>query len=134
MSRIVLQGEKNTFSCHAAGYPPPAITWYRDDPMQVQQTSRLLVSPYGDLTMVSVALSDDGTYRCVVNNTRGTIQALAVLTVHGQKQQSFKQMFSLESNLSLTTSQASIQKLLLKTDGRCTRKVNYIETNSSRIF
>ncbi|KAK7105822.1 hypothetical protein V1264_017154 [Littorina saxatilis] len=82
MSRIVLQGEKNTFSCHAAGYPPPAITWYRDDRMQVQQTSRLLVSPYGDLTMVSVALSDDGTYRCVVNNTRGTIQALAVLTVH----------------------------------------------------
>ena len=85
-SRVALQGERTTFSCHAGGYPPPTVTWFRNDQSQqpLQQNARLLLSPYGDLTLVGVMLKDDGTYRCLASNAKGSVQAFAVLTVHGK--------------------------------------------------
>ena len=58
------------------------------------------MSPDGDLTLTTVLVEDDGVYKCVANNSRGSVQAFAVLTVHGELcPQSAVLLFFLVSNL-----------------------------------
>uniref|UniRef100_A0AAR2JS24 Neural cell adhesion molecule L1-like protein n=1 Tax=Pygocentrus nattereri TaxID=42514 RepID=A0AAR2JS24_PYGNA len=72
-TQVVTIGSDVHIKCHAAGKPPPAITWLRDGkPLHVQ----------GDTLILHKALSNDtGVYQCEASNTHGTVLATANVMV-----------------------------------------------------
>ncbi|XP_055695924.1 papilin isoform X3 [Lutzomyia longipalpis] len=58
--------------CFATGYPPPTITWRRHDIILNTNQGRYLLTSTGDLQIVQLHRTDDGTYVCVADNGLGT--------------------------------------------------------------
>lgn len=63
----------HSMTCLATGDPLPSITWTYD--------GRVLPSPQGVLTFISVLRGDTGTYTCTAANTAGTVSAHTYLDV-----------------------------------------------------
>ncbi|XP_047740228.1 brother of CDO-like [Hyalella azteca] len=66
--------------CPAQAFPPPMRTWYKDgSPIATMNEGVWEVG--GDLVMSSARLVDAGEYRCVVNNSVGSITISTRLSV-----------------------------------------------------
>ncbi|XP_064208871.1 roundabout homolog 2-like isoform X4 [Anguilla rostrata] len=86
--QIVAQGRTATFPCETKGNPQPAVFWQREGSQDLlfpsppqQSSSRLWVSPGGNLTVSEVQRADAGVYICQALTVAGSIQARAQLEV-----------------------------------------------------
>uniref|UniRef100_A0AAR2KHA9 Neural cell adhesion molecule L1-like protein n=1 Tax=Pygocentrus nattereri TaxID=42514 RepID=A0AAR2KHA9_PYGNA len=69
-TQVVTIGSDVHIKCHAAGKPPPAITWLRDGkPL------------HGEWTPTQTLSNDTGVYQCEASNTHGTVLATANVMV-----------------------------------------------------
>lgn len=67
------------------GYPAPTLKWFRGNNV-IKQSRYFRMSEEGDtfiLTISEAFPEDEGTYKCVVSNTAGTLTLSAHLTVLG---------------------------------------------------
>ena len=72
----VTEGENVTLSCDASGNPTPTISWTKDG--SAVNSPRVSLSPdYKQLTITNVNKADSGQYRCVANNSNGTVTSNA---------------------------------------------------------
>ena len=89
---IVLENNATTITCEALGYPPPMIVWSKTDGTlsdRVSVSDNVIVSTgYGNVTRVSVNLiitnasrEDTGVYMCSANNSVGSDNRNACVTV-----------------------------------------------------
>ena len=90
--QIVREGNTNTITCEAFGYPPPTVVWNRingilSDRVSVSD-SISVPTGYGNVTRVSVKLTktnasreDTGDYMCYANNSIGSDESIANITV-----------------------------------------------------
>ena len=79
---VAVQGNTLTLDCNPIGQPAPTITWFRGG-VAVQLGPRLTVDSNGRLTFTSIFTADEGTYRCVAQNTAGMASADTALRVIG---------------------------------------------------
>uniref|UniRef100_A0A3B4EM85 Neural cell adhesion molecule L1-like protein n=1 Tax=Pygocentrus nattereri TaxID=42514 RepID=A0A3B4EM85_PYGNA len=80
-TQVVTIGSDVHIKCHAAGKPPPAITWLRDG-KPLHELSSLHSKVQGDTLILHKALSNDtGVYQCEASNTHGTVLATANVMV-----------------------------------------------------
>ena len=89
---IVREGNTNTITCEALGYPPPTVVWNRingilSDRVSVSD-SVSVPTGYGNVTRVSVNLTitnatreDTGVYTCSANNSIGSDSSNVSITV-----------------------------------------------------
>ena len=89
---IVLENNTTTITCEALGYPPPTVVWSRTNGIL---SDRVAVSDgvsvpteYGNVTRVSINLTitnasreDTGVYMCSANNSVGSDNRNASITV-----------------------------------------------------
>ncbi|KAM3620522.1 uncharacterized protein V6R79_024924 [Siganus canaliculatus] len=60
-----------SLSCQASGFPPPTLTWFKDQ-VPVQASANALIMPGGrTLQILKAKVSDGGRYRCVAVNAAG---------------------------------------------------------------
>ncbi|XP_014217269.1 papilin isoform X2 [Copidosoma floridanum] len=52
-----------TLRCNATGYPPPRVTWYKND-VPLQEDDRIRISESNELTISPANSNDTGSYRC----------------------------------------------------------------------
>ncbi|XP_063792751.1 hemicentin-2 [Pseudophryne corroboree] len=60
-----------TLICEATGFPPPAVTWYRDNTPLTQQETVHVQSGGRVLKVVNAQVEDSGIYTCLVTNAAG---------------------------------------------------------------
>ena len=89
---IIREGNTNTITCEAFGYPPPTVVWNRingilSDRVSVSD-SVSVPTGYGNVTRVSVNLTitnasreDTGVYTCSANNSIGSDSSNVTITV-----------------------------------------------------
>ena len=89
---IIRQGNTNTITCEALGYPPPTVVWNRingilSDRVSVSD-SISVPNGYGNVTRVSANLTitnasreDTGVYTCSANNSIGSDSSNVSITV-----------------------------------------------------
>ncbi|XP_063220613.1 roundabout homolog 2-like [Bacillus rossius redtenbacheri] len=63
-------GSAATLPCHAAGVPPPVVTWYKDG-APVLPGPRVDISPTGTLHISDVERRDGGVFTCVASSRSG---------------------------------------------------------------
>uniref|UniRef100_A0A3B4EPA3 Neural cell adhesion molecule L1-like protein n=1 Tax=Pygocentrus nattereri TaxID=42514 RepID=A0A3B4EPA3_PYGNA len=81
-TQVVTIGSDVHIKCHAAGKPPPAITWLRDGKPLHGEWTPTQSSDLGDTLILHKALSNDtGVYQCEASNTHGTVLATANVMV-----------------------------------------------------
>lgn len=76
------EGDTARLTCEIAGNPQPNITWYKGNE-ELQSSSRRIqiVNEGRQLRIVLLQSSDRGTYRCRGENSAGSVEASARLTV-----------------------------------------------------
>uniref|UniRef100_A0AAR2IXI5 Neural cell adhesion molecule L1-like protein n=1 Tax=Pygocentrus nattereri TaxID=42514 RepID=A0AAR2IXI5_PYGNA len=84
-TQVVTIGSDVHIKCHAAGKPPPAITWLRDGkPLHGEwtptQSSDLVLYFHPPVYQHSLS-NDTGVYQCEASNTHGTVLATANVMV-----------------------------------------------------
>jgi len=71
------EGANVTLSCNVDGNPVPIISWTRDG-SPVNTSGRISISDdKKQLTITNVKRTDNGTYRCVANNSLGNVTSNA---------------------------------------------------------
>ena len=71
-------GQPGLLNCSVRGFPPPVITWTKNDkPVNVSESGRVQILAGGALNFTSVNLMDAGLYMCIAttphnNNTAQT--------------------------------------------------------------
>ncbi|KAK2706695.1 hypothetical protein QYM36_014662 [Artemia franciscana] len=75
-------GSSITIKCDVEGYPPPLISWYKDE-QQVQFNDRIQLSDDSALLIAQSEASDSGTYRCQATNDYGTTTGYTAISVEG---------------------------------------------------
>lgn len=79
----VVEGQTVRFTCSAAGYPPPQITWRRrDGPMPPQH-----FTSGGILEIPGIRAEYQGEYVCLVRNSYGQAEKTVILTVQEDEEQ-----------------------------------------------
>ncbi|GCC29258.1 hypothetical protein chiPu_0007696 [Chiloscyllium punctatum] len=80
----VQEGYPVSFDCMVAGYPPPAVRWFKDGKL-IEENDHYMINEDQDgchqLILTSVNLSDMGVYRCVAENYIGVASTKAELRV-----------------------------------------------------
>ncbi|XP_041040413.1 obscurin isoform X3 [Carcharodon carcharias] len=80
----VQEGYPVSFDCMIAGYPPPAVRWFKDGKL-IEENDHYMINEDQDgchqLILTSVILSDMGVYRCVAENYIGVTSTKAELRV-----------------------------------------------------
>ncbi|CAG5121062.1 unnamed protein product, partial [Candidula unifasciata] len=73
---IVSIGSSTVFTCNITGYPPPKVTWFKDEqPVILNNTAHYTVSdsnPFS-LTIQNATLADQGNYQCMGSNYGGRV-------------------------------------------------------------
>ncbi|XP_072819476.1 papilin isoform X2 [Vicugna pacos] len=75
-------GQRIRLTCHAEGFPPPAIEWQRDG--QPLSSPRHQLQPDGSLVISRVAVEDGGFYTCVAFNGQDRDERWVQLRVLGE--------------------------------------------------
>ena len=89
---IIREGNTNTITCEALGYPPPTVVWNRINGILSERVSLSdsisVPNGYGNVTRVSVNLTitnvsreDTGVYTCSANNGIGSDSSNVSITV-----------------------------------------------------
>jgi len=79
-------GSRTLLSCDTIGLPRPQVRWEKDGRVIRQAGARHVMSRRGSLQLNDVQVSDTGTYRCVAENSAGTVSRDIQLLVHGIQQ------------------------------------------------
>ena len=79
LDQTVRLGDNVTLYCRASGTPSPTIKWTNEVGVMVQNSSRVVILPTGDLHFVSIRIQDAGYYRCMAENRLGREEASATL-------------------------------------------------------
>ncbi|KAL8624627.1 hypothetical protein ACOMHN_045162 [Nucella lapillus] len=74
-------GGNVSIPCRPEGAPHPSITWTRGDGATIASSGRAQITRSGSLVLSGLSRSDEGTYTCVAENTLGSAQTSAHLTV-----------------------------------------------------
>jgi len=80
-SMTVKEKQNVTLPCKAAGFPPPAITWYKDG--QVLEVEKKQFKKR-HLEIMNILYEDHGTYTCTAENLLGRVQFSVNVTVNGK--------------------------------------------------
>ncbi|XP_053341492.1 hemicentin-1 [Clarias gariepinus] len=67
--------------CVAQGVPQPSVSWKKHNTTLVPDGTQYSLSPDGTLTVLQVALTDEGVYGCVASNVAGQDEASIQLQV-----------------------------------------------------
>lgn len=70
--------------CVAQGVPQPSVSWKKHNTTLVPDGTQYSLSPDGTLTVLQVALMDEGVYGCVASNVAGQDEASIQLQVQGE--------------------------------------------------
>ncbi|KAK7496610.1 hypothetical protein BaRGS_00012262 [Batillaria attramentaria] len=71
-----------SLKCIVAGYPPPTVTWYKDNSLITTNSSlNVTFGSDGSLTMENVTLVHAGNYRCAASNYGGHVKSVN-MTLH----------------------------------------------------
>ena len=91
MDEIQDEGDTASFTCQATGEPVPTISWYFNGTLlangaahTISETSINTTAINSILTIMSVELSDAGTYTCNATNVVSSDTSSGVLTVNGE--------------------------------------------------
>ena len=75
---VVLGNGQITLLCAADAYPSPQYSFYKGD-------KRLITSSIGEFEITKAKFSDEGSYKCIVNNNLGQDESdVIVLKVYGK--------------------------------------------------
>ena len=74
---------RTLLSCDAIGLPRPQVRWEKDGRVLAQAGARYVMSRSGSLQLNDVHVDDSGTYRCVAENSAGSVSRDIQLLVHG---------------------------------------------------
>ncbi|KAM4828240.1 contactin-5 [Thomomys bottae] len=77
---VVTRDREVILECRPQGSPRPATTWRKGD-RALRESKRIAVLPEGSLRILSAARSDEGDYTCHAENSFGTAQIVATLSV-----------------------------------------------------
>uniref|UniRef100_A0ABL0EJV5 Ig-like domain-containing protein n=1 Tax=Rhodnius prolixus TaxID=13249 RepID=A0ABL0EJV5_RHOPR len=67
-------GDLVKWKCRAGGLPAPSIRWFKDEKELELNDSRIHISENNETLVIPMRSKfDDGTYKCIVSNTAGTI-------------------------------------------------------------
>ena len=85
----VVEGDTVMFRCLATATPFPTVAWIFNDTVLSYGAKYQLGSDneFGTLTIQNPTFDDRGRYRCVYNNTLGSVTASAYLSVQGNYMQ-----------------------------------------------
>lgn len=77
----MIVGDSSVIECMASGWPKPTLQWYKDD-APIEITERHFFAAEAQLLIiVKTQSSDDGIYKCVMENSLGTSSGLMRLQV-----------------------------------------------------
>ena len=80
-SMTVKERENVTLPCKATGFPPPIITWYKDDHV-VEEEKRHFNKRNFEIN--NIMYEDRGIYTCTAENLLGRVQLSVNVTVKGR--------------------------------------------------
>ncbi|XP_073762240.1 neogenin 1a isoform X43 [Danio rerio] len=80
-----LVGESVLLPCVVTGYPTPEITWMYKDQL-IEDSGRFEILGGGSLRIFNLTEEDAGVYNCLAENTNGSIEAQAELTLKDSPQ------------------------------------------------
>ncbi|XP_059151468.1 hemicentin-1-like [Physella acuta] len=69
--------------CHATGRPAPKISWRRGDGRPIDLGGRFRQQLSGSLDVFNVQQGDEGVFTCVAQNSFGTVESAAFVSVTG---------------------------------------------------
>jgi len=79
---ITVKEKQNvTLPCKAVGFPPPVITWYKDD-HAIEEERKHFEKTH--LEIMNILYEDHGIYTCTAENLLGRVQLSVNLTVNGK--------------------------------------------------
>ncbi|XP_073762244.1 neogenin 1a isoform X47 [Danio rerio] len=81
-----LVGESVLLPCVVTGYPTPEITWMYKDQLIEDSSGRFEILGGGSLRIFNLTEEDAGVYNCLAENTNGSIEAQAELTLKDSPQ------------------------------------------------
>ena len=91
MDQTSNEGDTVSFACQATGEPVPSISWYHNGALLVSGTEYAIseislntTTISNTLTIMSVHVSDVGTYTCNATNVVSSDTSSGVLTVNGK--------------------------------------------------
>ena len=79
-----------TLTCRVTGLPRPEVTWLKDN-KEITQSPNIKVLYDGDkctLTIKRASMDHEGEYKVVANNSAGTADIMAPITVEGKNNSS----------------------------------------------
>ena len=76
----VKEKQKVTLPCKATGFPPPAITWYKDGDVIEEERKQFKKR---NLEIKEIQFKDRGIYICTAENLLGRVQLSLNVTVEG---------------------------------------------------
>lgn len=80
--RRVPEHHSVSLKCIVAGFPPPTVTWYKDNTLITSNsTLNVTFTVDGSLTMENVTLLHAGNYRCEASNYGGVVKSMN-MTLH----------------------------------------------------
>jgi len=74
---------RTLLSCDTIGLPRPQVRWEKNGRTIPQAGARYVMSRSGSLQLNDVQVDDSGTYRCIAENSAGTVSRDIQLLVHG---------------------------------------------------
>lgn len=80
-SMTVKEKQNVTLPCKATGFPPPIITWYKDDNVLEERRKHFKKR---NLEIKNILYDDNGIYTCTAENMLGRVQLSVNLTVKGK--------------------------------------------------
>lgn len=84
MMMSINEDDSTQLGCHASGYPPPTIRWYKDGRLVTHNEPGVAVSNSGEVLRINrVNRIHAGQFTCVASSIVGNISKSYVLNVRG---------------------------------------------------
>uniref|UniRef100_A0A452H3Y9 Vascular endothelial growth factor receptor 1 n=1 Tax=Gopherus agassizii TaxID=38772 RepID=A0A452H3Y9_9SAUR len=93
--QIVNTSNSATLECQAQGIPEPHISWFKNHEEIQQEPGIILASGSKMLFIERVKKEDEGLYRCIATNLKGSVESAAYVTVQGTSERSNLELITL---------------------------------------
>nr|XP_008165680.1 vascular endothelial growth factor receptor 1 isoform X1 [Chrysemys picta bellii] len=93
--QIVNTSNSATLECQAQGIPEPQISWFKNHE-EIQQEPGIILAPGSKMLFIErVQEEDEGLYRCIATNLKGSVESAAYVTVQGTSERSNLELITL---------------------------------------